>query len=67
MTELSECKKGNHRLIEIQEAKIDAYDTYAVVRWCEICGAIVVDTDYDNRTKPGDIIKMRIPMAVREL
>lgn len=32
-----------------------------VVRWCRKCGAIVVDLDFDNRTKPGHYMKMRIP------
>lgn len=31
----------------------------AVVRWCPTCGAVVIDTDYDGRTKPGDVMPMR--------
>lgn len=27
-----------------------------VVRWCNECGAVVVDTDVDNRTKPGEMM-----------
>lgn len=36
-----------------------------VVRWCPICGAIVVDTDYDGRTNPGQVMKMRFPTNER--
>jgi hypothetical protein len=33
----------------------------SVVRWCRNCGGVVVDTDYDGRTNPGDIMKMKFP------
>ena len=33
-----------------------------VVRWCKICGAIVVDRDYDGRTNPGQVKKMQFPL-----
>ena len=32
-----------------------------VVRWCTICGSVVVDLDYDSRVKPGGVMKMRSP------
>lgn len=25
------------------------------------CAAVVFDTDFDGRTKPGDVMKMRFP------
>lgn len=34
-----------------------------VVRWCQHCGAIVVDVDVDGRTAPGMAMKMRFPTA----
>jgi hypothetical protein len=33
-----------------------------VVRWCGICGAVVVDEDYDGRTSPGSVMPMRFPL-----
>lgn len=36
-------------------------DEAAVVRWCPQCGAVVVDTDFDGRTNPGAIMKMKFP------
>jgi hypothetical protein len=36
-----------------------SYGETNVVRWCSDCGAVVVDLDYDGRTKPGGIMKMR--------
>lgn len=30
-----------------------------VVRWCPVCGSIVVDVEVDNRTSPGAIMAMR--------
>lgn len=38
----------------------------SVVRWCSVCGAVVIDTDYDNRTKPGGIMSMRFPNYERK-
>jgi len=32
-----------------------------VVRWCPICGAIVVDIDYDDRINAGGILPMQWP------
>ena len=34
-----------------------------VVRWCTICGAVVVDVDVDGRTAPGAIMKMLLPQT----
>jgi len=48
----------NHELDEIYRVEIDA-----VVRWCPICGAVVVDEDCDNRIAPGAIMKMRFPQS----
>lgn len=54
------CTRGNHDLIEIYRAGA-LYDEEDVVRWCKVCGAIVVDTDFDGRTKSGGIMPMRFP------
>ena len=56
-----DCKKGNHDLIEILSDRHSWDETEAVVRWCTICGSIVVDCDYDNRTNAGYYMKMRRP------
>ena len=34
---------------------------YRVVRWCEKCGAIVIDGESDNRTYPGKYAEVRLP------
>jgi hypothetical protein len=65
---LAECEKGNHKLVEIHRALHDPIgDVDAVVRWCEICGAIVIDVEFDNRTQPGRIMKMKGPTVTNEL
>lgn len=55
-----ECQNANHTLVDIywngNEMDQD------VVRWCKICGAIVVDRDYDGRTNPGQVKKMQFPL-----
>ena len=55
----NDCKKGNHSLIEILRDR--GWDCESVARWCKVCGAVVVDIDYDGRTNPGAIAKMRFP------
>ena len=54
------CKKGNHDLIEIYRA-YHLYDGEQVVRWCRVCGSVVIDTDIDGRIMAGDIMKMKAP------
>jgi hypothetical protein len=64
--DLTDCKKGNHPLVDIY---IDGYEDapgYAV-RWCEVCGSIVIDVDYDNRTFAGRGMKMRAPLITMEV
>ena len=54
------CKKGDHKLEDI--FSVDWHDfTSTEVRWCCECGAIVVDQDFDGRTNPGQVMKMKIP------
>jgi hypothetical protein len=54
-----DCRKGHHRLEVIYrhggEMECDT------VRWCTICGSVVVDVDFDGRTDPGSIMKMTLP------
>lgn len=32
-----------------------------VVRWCQDCGGIRIDTDFDGRTNQGQVMKMKFP------
>jgi len=59
--DLSECKKGNHPLKMISSFN-HGWDEEEVIRWCPVCGCIVVDMDTDNRTiRPGGYMKMQSP------
>ena len=68
--DLTECKKGNH-LLEVITTRIVERNTppdqrvYETVRWCSVCGAVVIDQDYDGRTNAGMYMKMRVPEASR--
>jgi len=57
---LKNCKAGKHSFEAIYTGSIDAISE-EVVRWCTICGSVVVDLDYDSRVKPGGVMKMRSP------
>jgi hypothetical protein len=63
---LEECLKGNHTLKVIST---QGYwdDSEKVVRWCSVCGAIVVDADFDNRTNPGYYMGMKFPEITKNL
>jgi hypothetical protein len=53
------CKDGKHPLIPIYSAvKPDIIHT---VRWCPVCGAVIVDTDYKEVINSGQIMHMKKP------
>ena len=59
------CKGGDHDLVDIyKETKGIAEH---VVRWCENCGAIVIDIDFDGRTNPGGVMEMEFPKITKNL
>jgi len=59
MNQLQNCQRGSHNLKTIYINY--HWDCEEVVRWCEYCGAIVIDNDYDHRTNAGQIMKMKLP------
>ena len=61
------CDGHNHNLVEILDSRHSWDESYQVARWCEDCGAIVVDLDYDNRTLPGKYMEMRFPLFLKRL
>lgn len=63
---LKNCRKGNHDLKEIDRTHC-AYDEDFVVRWCQNCGAIVIDLEVDGRLFPGHYMKMKLPKLVKEI
>lgn len=62
---LFHCEKGKHKLVTVYSS--DEHYQQNVVRWCEICGSVVVDTDYDGRTIPGNIMKMKTPLVTKTM
>lgn len=59
MKTLQECAKGAHLFTVVYSAGPEQDET--VVRWCTVCGAIVIDKDYDGRTNPGAVMAIRGP------
>lgn len=55
------CRNGQHSLTNVYENKT------LTVRWCQYCGAVVVDKDYDGRTSPSYFMKMRFPELMKRL
>jgi len=60
------CNKGNHPLVELTRTWL-GYGGEEVVRWCPVCGSVVVDVDVDGRTMAGKIMKMRSPVVALKL
>lgn len=54
-----------HRLMTVATISDSAPGVSHPVRWCQDCGAIVIDTDVDGRTMPGDVWAMTIPTLAR--
>ena len=59
------CDLKNHDLQVIYTADV-GWNEEHTVRWCADCGAVVVDTDSDNRVFAGRIMKMQFPEYLRE-
>lgn len=53
------CYRGNHDFVEIFESGTEMESR--VVRWCKTCGSVVVDIDFDGRTHPGAVMKLKSP------
>lgn len=61
------CKDGKHTLKEITRSEVNStLGEEEVVRWCEYCGAIVVDQEIDRRLM-GNFTPMKFPEIVRQL
>ncbi len=55
--------KQPHQLREVMSKPYSgAEDARQVVRWCENCGAVVIDVDTDGKTYPGEMLPMLFPM-----
>lgn len=63
--DLKACRVGDHKLELIYESA-EYFGATQVVRWCSVCGSIVVDIDTDNRTVPGRIMPMKSPNITKE-
>lgn len=60
-----DCLEGSHTLVTI--SALAHWDgSTNVVRWCSVCGAIVVDTDVGGRVYPGQVQPMRFPKTLVE-
>lgn len=60
------CTSKTHRLERVFSTAESSYGESTVVRWCRVCGAIVVDTDVDGRTYPGAVMKMKLPEVAKQ-
>lgn len=58
------CDGINHNLIAIYSDHAIGHEE--VVRWCEDCGAVVVDLDVNGVTQSGGIKKMMFPSGKLE-
>lgn len=63
---LEKCRSGIYPLQTILTTRNDGFDAYLVVRWCPVCGAVVVDLEYDNRTYSGRVVRMKLPKITQE-
>ena len=58
------CNVGNHDLLTIYTSRHRWDESYEVVKWCRLCGAVAIDLEYDNRVKPGEVMKMKFPKEI---
>lgn len=67
LKELKKCMGGSHKWVKVYEKNTLSPGTSEVVRWCNICGSVVVDIDFDGRTNPGQIMKLKSPEIAKIL
>lgn len=63
----SNCRKGLHPLKKIYGLSGGLLDVAVEVRWCPLCGAVVVDGEHDGRIYAGYYSSMRVPQLVRDV
>lgn len=59
------CNGINHNLKEVFRVSNSVGDT--VINWCQECGSVVGDTEYDGRVRPGGAFKMLFPKTQESL
>jgi hypothetical protein len=64
---LVSCEKGYHALKSIFKEYDVAPCVENVVRWCSICGSVVVDQDSAGIVFPGRIMPMKSPAITKRL
>lgn len=67
MADLSNCKAGKHELKIIYRGCRVGDLSEEMVRWCVNCGSVVVDVDFDGRTNPGSIMKIKNPRVAKSI
>lgn len=58
--------KGSHTLMTIATTAEDGYGVRNVTRWCQYCGAVVVDQEVDGHLRPGAITPMTFPQLAHD-
>ena len=60
----AECLDGKHALETIYTQNFGGpYDEKEVVKWCNVCGSIVIDNEYDGRVYPGGLMPVKGPAS----
>lgn len=54
------CRGGKHQFKEVSSRPTGSHMD-EVVRWCFVCGSLVVDLEYDGRLRPGDVLPIQHP------
>jgi len=62
LTNLHNCNKDIHELIEIY--KHFNSDGDEVVRWCRICGAVMIDKEHDGKVCKDKILRIMRPRII---
>lgn len=63
--EITNCFKGNHPFEEILRKEFLYSDT--VVKWCPVCGSVVIDEEADGRIYPGKKMTIKSPKIAKEI
>lgn len=54
---MSDCK---HSWITLYRT-LFLLDEYALIKWCKVCGAVVIDLECDGIIESGGLVKVKLP------
>ena len=67
LEEFLRCREGRHSWLSVSRHPASMPGEEIVTRWCDTCGALVIDIEYDGRLKPGFVQRIMSPLIGKKM